>query len=181
MRTAGEVTYADCSRDGSCRGIVEFESEDDVKAAIRKLDGVEFKGSEVILREDLDTSRLRSRSPRRNRSPPRHRAYDRGYDRYDRRSPRCRREDSYYRRESYSSRRGFADDRYSRGASPYTSRSRVGERSRERSPTRSPVRSPRGDFSPREGSVRSPMDHTMRWEFGIKRASDWCERSEKKE
>ncbi|KAG4301039.1 hypothetical protein PCK1_002738 [Pneumocystis canis] len=81
MRTAGEVTYADCNRDGSGKGIVEFESEDDVKSAIRKLDGVEFKGSEVMLREDLDASRLRSRSPRRNRSPPRHRAYDRGYDR----------------------------------------------------------------------------------------------------
>lgn len=162
MRTAGEVTYADCNRDGSGKGIVEFESEDDVKSAIRKLDGVEFKGSEVMLREDLDASRLRSRSPRRNRSPPRHRAYDRGYDRYDRRSPRYRRDDrdNYYRRDDYSNRRGFREDRYLRGVSPYN-RSRAGDRSRERSQTRSPVRSPR-DFSPREDSVRSPMDHTMR-------------------
>lgn len=33
--------------------IVEFETEEDVKAAVRKLDGVDFKGSEVILHEDL--------------------------------------------------------------------------------------------------------------------------------
>ncbi|KAG5519445.1 hypothetical protein PMAC_002072 [Pneumocystis sp. 'macacae'] len=174
MRTAGEVTYADCSRDGSGKGIVEFETEEDVRAAVRKLDGVDFKGSEVILHEDLDLSRPRSRSPRRNRSLPRYRNYDKGYDRYDRHSPRYRRDDRdpYYRRDEYSGRRGFRDDRYSRGISPYNrsplrdrsrerSPGRSRERSQTRSPVRSPVRSPR-NFSPRDGSVRSPIDHSIR-------------------
>lgn len=164
MRTAGEVTYADCSRDGSGKGIVEFETEEDLRAAIRKLDGVEFKGSEVVLREDLDVSRPRSRSPRRNRSPRYRtydrgydRSYDRGYDRYDRRSPRYRRDDrdNYYRRDDYSSRRAFKDDRYSTAGS--YDRTPL----RDRSQTRSPVRSSK-DFSPREESSRIPAEDSVR-------------------
>lgn len=176
MRTAGEVTYADCSRDGSGKGIVEFETEEDLRTALRKLDGAEFKGSEVILREDMDPSRPRSRSPRRNRSPPRYRDYNKGYDRYDRRSPRYHRDDrdnNYYRRDDYPNRRGYRDERPFRGGSPYErspvcdrSRERSIERFRERSQTRSLARSPMTrspkDFSQREGSARSPIDDSMR-------------------
>ncbi|KAL6725310.1 hypothetical protein ANCDUO_27696 [Ancylostoma duodenale] len=77
MREAGEVCYADVSRDGT--GAVEFTRLDDMKYALKKLDDTKFRSHEgetsyIRVREDTSTSggrggrsrsRSRSRSPRR--------------------------------------------------------------------------------------------------------------------
>lgn len=46
MREAGDVCYADITRDGT--GVVEYARLDDMKYAIRKLDDTKFKSHEVI-------------------------------------------------------------------------------------------------------------------------------------
>lgn len=45
MREAGEVCYADVSRDGT--GAVEFTRLDDMKYALKKLDDTKFRSHEV--------------------------------------------------------------------------------------------------------------------------------------
>jgi len=45
MREAGDVCYADVSKDG--RGVVEFMHFDDMKYAARKLDNSKFRSHEV--------------------------------------------------------------------------------------------------------------------------------------
>ena len=45
MREAGEVCYADVSRDGT--GAVEFTRFDDMKYALKKLDDTKFRSHEV--------------------------------------------------------------------------------------------------------------------------------------
>jgi len=47
MREAGDVCYADVSKDG--RGVVEFLQYDDMKYAARKLDNSKFRSHEVGL------------------------------------------------------------------------------------------------------------------------------------
>jgi len=47
MREAGDVCYADVSKDG--RGVVEFLHYDDMKYAVRKLDNSKFRSHEVCL------------------------------------------------------------------------------------------------------------------------------------
>lgn len=46
MREAGDVCYADITRDGT--GVVEYARLDDMKYAIRKLDDTKFKSHEVV-------------------------------------------------------------------------------------------------------------------------------------
>jgi len=45
MREAGDVCYADVSKDG--RGVVEFVHYDDMKYAGKKLDNTKFRSHEV--------------------------------------------------------------------------------------------------------------------------------------
>jgi len=45
MREAGDVCYADVSKDG--RGVVEFLHYDDMKYAVKKLDNSKFRSHEV--------------------------------------------------------------------------------------------------------------------------------------
>ena len=45
MREAGDVCYADVTKDG--RGVVEFLHYDDMKYAARKLDNSKFRSHEV--------------------------------------------------------------------------------------------------------------------------------------
>uniref|UniRef100_F1KVJ6 Serine/arginine-rich splicing factor 1 n=1 Tax=Ascaris suum TaxID=6253 RepID=F1KVJ6_ASCSU len=68
MREAGDVCYADITRDGT--GVVEYARLDDMKYAIRKLDDTKFKSHEgetayIRVREDdiNGGGRSRSRSP----------------------------------------------------------------------------------------------------------------------
>ncbi|GAD94709.1 pre-RNA splicing factor Srp2, putative [Paecilomyces variotii No. 5] len=81
-----DVVYSEIGRDRDGRGFVEFESAADLKAAVEKLDGREFKGVRVACVADIQAPEDRPfRDPYRSRSPPR-----RGYppiDDYDRRPP----------------------------------------------------------------------------------------------
>lgn len=49
MRSVGEVVFTDVSRDerGNPMGVVEFRSPDDVRYAIRKLDGTDMDGRRI--------------------------------------------------------------------------------------------------------------------------------------
>jgi len=83
-RGAGQVTFADVSRDRPGEGVVEYTSKADADEALRKLDGVDLKGQRIRLDEDTSSrgrdrepdyrsERRRSVSPRRDdrkRSPP---------------------------------------------------------------------------------------------------------------
>uniref|UniRef100_A0A0N5AVR9 Splicing factor, arginine/serine-rich 1 n=1 Tax=Syphacia muris TaxID=451379 RepID=A0A0N5AVR9_9BILA len=65
MREAGDVCYSDVTRDGT--GVVEYARLDDMKYALRKLDGTKFKSHEgetsyIRVKEDDRGSRGRSRS-----------------------------------------------------------------------------------------------------------------------
>ncbi|KAN0083411.1 hypothetical protein V8E54_002499 [Elaphomyces granulatus] len=82
-----DVVYSETARDRDGKGFVEFESSSDLKLAVDKLDGREFKGSRVTCTADIQTPEERPayRDPYRSRSPNR-----RGYppiDDYDRRPP----------------------------------------------------------------------------------------------
>ncbi|KAL5463334.1 hypothetical protein EMCRGX_G032226 [Ephydatia muelleri] len=81
MRQAGEITYADAHKQRVGEGVVEYASHDDLKNAMKKLDGVELKGRKLRLIEDSkgsskkkysrSHSRSRSRSRSKSRSPKR--------------------------------------------------------------------------------------------------------------
>lgn len=45
MREAGDICYAEVSKDGT--GVVEYINYDDMKYAVRKLDDTKFKSHEV--------------------------------------------------------------------------------------------------------------------------------------
>jgi len=71
-------TYADVYRDGT--GVVEFESSEDMKRAIKELDDYKFQGRRVYMKEDKGkdryepysrSSKKSSKSPRRSPSPKR--------------------------------------------------------------------------------------------------------------
>jgi arginine/serine-rich splicing factor 1/9 len=80
MREAGDVCYADVSKDGT--GVVEFIRQDDMKYAVRKLNNTKFRSHEgetsyITIKEDSRggggdrDSRSRSRSytpPAKSRS-----------------------------------------------------------------------------------------------------------------
>ncbi|KAH0491554.1 hypothetical protein TgHK011_002979 [Trichoderma gracile] len=79
-----DVVYSETGRDSNGRGFVEFETAADLRTAIEKLDGREFKGSRVQCLVDTQPDmpprdRARSRSPGRRPYPPP------AYDNYDRR------------------------------------------------------------------------------------------------
>ncbi|KAF9928829.1 serine arginine-rich splicing factor [Mortierella antarctica] len=149
MRKAGEVTFADISRDDERQGVVEFSSAEDVENALKTLNGEDLRGNPVTLRE-FDPSRDtaprdmgrggggggrdggrggrdhgRDRDRRRSRS----RSRDRGGDRYRRHSrsrsrDRRDRDRRRSRSRSHGRRDGSRDRRSGRG----------GRRSRSRSP-----------------------------------------------
>jgi len=133
-----DVVYSETGRDRDGKGsFVEFETAADLRTAVEKLDGREFKGARVTCvsdtQADMPRDRARSRSPGR-RGPA---------DDYDRRGPP---RGSYSpRRDSYrdrSPRRDYYDDR--RGGGGY------------RSPPR--ARGPPEDYPPsrRSGGYEEP-------------------------
>jgi len=102
-----DVVYSETGRDRDGKGFVEFETAADLKTAVDKLDGREFKGARVTCiadaQPDMPRDRIRSRSPNRRPYP---------VDDYDRRGPPPRyspRRDGY--RDRSPPRRGYYDDR----------------------------------------------------------------------
>ncbi|KAH8808434.1 hypothetical protein F5884DRAFT_370655 [Xylogone sp. PMI_703] len=127
-----DVVYSETGRDRDGKGFVEFETAADLKTAVEKLDGREFKGVRVTCIADAQPDIPRDHRPR-SRSPGR-----RGYDDYDRRGPR-----GYsprgYRDRTPPHRRGYYDD----------------DRGRYRSPPR--ARGPIDDYPPpRRGGFDDP-------------------------
>ncbi|TVY71249.1 Pre-mRNA-splicing factor srp2 [Lachnellula suecica] len=128
-----DVVYSETGRDRDGKGsFVEFETAADLKTAVEKLDGREFKGARVTCvadtQPDIPRDRARSRSPAR-----------RPHDDYDRRGPSR----AYSpRREGYRDRspprRGYYDD----------------DRGRYRSPPR--ARGPPDDYPPPRGRFDDP-------------------------
>ncbi|KAG0987441.1 hypothetical protein G6F28_010013 [Rhizopus arrhizus] len=168
MRKAGEVTFADISRDRPSEGIVEFHVRDDMEYALKKLNDRELNGQRVQLREDPNkisrssrrsSSRSRSRSPprRRRRSPSRSRSRSRSVS--DRK--KSRRDDTPERDGSRYRRRNKSESR-SRSASPARSRRESPARSRRESPARSRRESPAR--SRRESPARSRGESPARSE-----------------
>ncbi|RAL58584.1 hypothetical protein DID88_003944 [Monilinia fructigena] len=116
-----DVVYSETGRDRDGKGsFVEFETAADLKTAVEKLDGREFKGARVTCTADTQPdiprdSRARSRSP-----IPRGRPYP--IDDYDRRGPPrgySPRRDAY--RDRSPPRRSYYDDdrgRYGRSPPP---------------------------------------------------------------
>merc|ERR1711936_130255 len=70
FRKCGKVTYTDAhQRIGSGRGEVCFDSADDLKVALKEMNGYEINGRKIeVFKTHGDDSRSRSRSPRRSRS-----------------------------------------------------------------------------------------------------------------
>jgi len=112
-----DVFYSETGRDLDGKGsFVEFETAADLKTAVEKLDGREFKGARVTCtadtQPDIPRDRARSRSPM-----PRGRPYP--VDDYDRRGPPrgySPRRDGY--RDRSPPRRGYYDDDRRYGRSP---------------------------------------------------------------
>ncbi|KAL2119287.1 hypothetical protein VTJ04DRAFT_6247 [Mycothermus thermophilus] len=110
-----DVVYSETNRSsGGTEGLIEFETAEDLRIAVEKLDGREFKGSRVtcVANAQPDYSRpprSRSRSPRRPYPPPIHDDYDRrGPPRYS--PPRGGYRDGY-RERTPPPRRDYYDDR----------------------------------------------------------------------
>jgi arginine/serine-rich splicing factor 4/5/6 len=53
MRQAGEVTFTQCHKDRPGQGVVDFACEEDMRKAIKKLDGTELLGRCIRLSEVL--------------------------------------------------------------------------------------------------------------------------------
>ncbi|CAH0056434.1 unnamed protein product [Clonostachys solani] len=134
-----DVVYSETGRDSNGRGFVEFESAADLRTAVEKLDGREFKGSRVQCvadtQPDIPASRGRSRSPGPGRRP-----YPGPTEDYDRRQPPrgySPRRDAPYGYRDRSPRRDYYDDR---GPRAY----------------RSPPRRPAEDYPPARGRYDDP-------------------------
>ena len=70
MSTAGKVLKLELVKDerGKCKGaIVDFECQLEALRALQQLEGAELSGRKLVLREEPEP--VRSRSPRRHRSP----------------------------------------------------------------------------------------------------------------
>ncbi|KAJ4719451.1 putative Arginine/serine-rich splicing factor [Melia azedarach] len=155
MRRAGDVCFSQVFRDrGGMTGIVDYTTYDDMKYAIKKLDGSEFRNafSRAYVRvREYDSrqsySRSPSRSPYYSRSPSRSPYYSRSrsrspyYSRSQSHSP-SRRSRSYSPRGKYSRRSpSLSPARSASQRSPSGSPPRSFSRSQSRS--RTPTSSPR--------------------------------------
>ncbi|KAL6236898.1 hypothetical protein BDW75DRAFT_238838 [Aspergillus navahoensis] len=113
-----DVVYSETGREPG-RGIVEFETANDLKAAVEKLDGREFKGTRVTCVPDIQPyddrpyrDPYRSRSPRRGYPPMEE--YDRRYSVPRGYSPRGH----YRERSPIPMRREYYGDGYGRRTPP---------------------------------------------------------------
>ncbi|PHH85057.1 hypothetical protein CDD83_976 [Cordyceps sp. RAO-2017] len=80
-----DVVYSETGRDSNGRGFVEFETAADLRTAVEKLDGREFKGNRVQCVADTQPD-MPPRDRGRSRSPGR-RPYMPPFEEYDRRVP----------------------------------------------------------------------------------------------
>ncbi|KAM6532996.1 hypothetical protein FALCPG4_006029 [Fusarium falciforme] len=155
-----DVVYSETGRDSNGRGFVEFETAADLRTAVEKLDGREFKGQRVQCVADTQPDvpardRGRSRSPGRRPYPP-------PVDDYDRRGPPrgySPRRDGYGYRDR-SPRRDYYDDR-----------------ARYRSPPRRPMEDyppppPRGRYDdPYRRDYPPPPRPLCQWSAAVRPAS----------
>ncbi|OAA70909.1 Nucleotide-binding, alpha-beta plait [Akanthomyces lecanii RCEF 1005] len=115
-RQAGlDVVYSETARD-SGRGFVEYENAGDLRTAVEKLDGCEFKGKVVQCIVDTQAEVPTSRQRGRSRSPGRRPYNAPPFDEYDRRGPPPRgygprRDEPPYGYRERSPRRDYYDDR----------------------------------------------------------------------
>ncbi|KAF8460358.1 hypothetical protein BDZ91DRAFT_664452 [Kalaharituber pfeilii] len=144
-RSNVDVVFSEVSRDG--RGVVEFETHEDLREAILKLDNTDFKGNRVTCVAD-DGAPFPPPPPRnggggryRSRSPPPHRRYSPGPVRERGYSPPRRTRD-------YSPRRDYRD-RSPRTREPYYS-------------DRAPRTDPRDRYSPPPRRGPPPVDDAYR-------------------
>ncbi|KAL9612648.1 MAG: hypothetical protein Q9167_002775 [Letrouitia subvulpina] len=70
-----DVVYSEVGRERDGKGFVEFENASDLKLAVEKLDGTEFKGSTVSCIADPQDEVPRNGRYGRSRSPPPRRPY----------------------------------------------------------------------------------------------------------
>ncbi|KAK4190750.1 hypothetical protein QBC35DRAFT_54054 [Podospora australis] len=79
-----DVVYSETSRNGGSQGFVEFETANDLRTAVEKLDAREFKGNRVTCVADTQADIPRDR---RSLSPNPRRPHGGRMDDYDRRGP----------------------------------------------------------------------------------------------
>jgi arginine/serine-rich splicing factor 1/9 len=138
MRKAGDVSFADVSRDSDGTfGIVDYTNTDDMNYAVRNLDDTEFKNpwarAHIRVKKQESSSR-RSRSRGRSRSRSRSRSPIKGRSRS--RSPRRSRSKSLVRSIS----RSVSKSRSASPVKPLGGKEREKSRSRSRSISGSPPR-----------------------------------------
>ncbi|KAI9803039.1 MAG: hypothetical protein M1825_002274 [Sarcosagium campestre] len=116
-RQSGEdVVYSETGRDRDGRGFVEFETAADLKTAVAKLDGHEFKGVRVTCTADTQDERPRD-NRYRSRSPPGRRGYPPADD-FDPRGRRGYSPPRHGYRDRTSPRRDYYDSRGYRSPPP---------------------------------------------------------------
>ncbi|KAI9653800.1 MAG: hypothetical protein M1831_005667 [Alyxoria varia] len=119
-----DVVYSEVSRERDGKGFVEYETSPDLKAAVEKIDGREFKGATIRCIEDVQPERPRDNRHRSRSPPPFRRGYGQpgGHDDpyYDRRGPPRGYSPRGYRERSPPGRRDYYDprDRYGRPTPP---------------------------------------------------------------
>ncbi|KAI0011491.1 hypothetical protein F4779DRAFT_572972 [Xylariaceae sp. FL0662B] len=133
-----DVVYSETGRNGNGQGFVEFETATDLKSAVEKLDGREFKGQRVTCIADTQPDFPHRERGGRSRSPSFRRPHGPPGEPYERRGPP---------RGGYSP-RGYRDDY--RDRSP---RREYYDDRRYRSP---PRRGPVDDYPPPRGRYDDP-------------------------
>ncbi|KZZ96725.1 pre-mRNA splicing factor [Moelleriella libera RCEF 2490] len=122
-----DVVYSETGRDSNGRGFVEYETAADLRTAVEKLDGREFKGNRVQCISDTQPDVPQRDGRGRSSSPPgggrgRRPHMPQRFDDYDRRGPprghSPRRDPGAYGYRDRSPRREYYDERAPRYRSP---------------------------------------------------------------
>ncbi|PNY23106.1 Pre-mRNA-splicing factor srp2 [Tolypocladium capitatum] len=143
-----DVVYSETGRESNGRGFVEFETAADLRTAVEKLDGREFKGNRVECVADTQPD-MPARDRGRSRSPGR-RPYMPPFEDFDRRGPPRGAAAGAPSAGGYSPRREG-------GPYGYRDRSPRREYYDERAPRyRSPPRRPVDDYPPPRGRYEDP-------------------------
>ncbi|KAI6653175.1 Keratin 5-like protein [Oopsacas minuta] len=149
MRVAGRISYADAHRKRVGEGIVEFMAYDDMKTALRKLDGQELHGRTIRLFDGRSRhspgrrSRSRSRSRSHSHSHSRTRRHSRSYSRSSSSPSPSRGRDRYRERERERDRDRSRDrERKRRSRSSHDSRKKRRMRDSHSNESKSESRSP---------------------------------------